>query len=61
MMVIDLEDAIIEAKRFLAAADVLRKAGVCEYSVKEYLPGSNSAAVKRASMYLSKALVRIMG
>ena len=60
MMVKQLEKAVSEAKRFLEAADILRKAGVTKYGErKEYWPGKNAAAVKRASMDLTKALADV--
>ena len=57
-----LEKAVAEAKRFLAAADVVKRcAGSNEYTKGDpwYCSGQYCAAAKRASMDLSKALVDV--
>jgi len=57
-----LDKAISEANRFLAAAEVVkRSAGTTEYTTgdKWYDGGQHCAAVKRASMDLSKALAAV--
>jgi hypothetical protein len=60
MMVKTLEKAIIEAKRFLTAAEVLRKAGKMAFKGStDYCGGRNVASVKRASMDLTKALAEV--
>lgn len=54
-----MEKAIAEAKRFLAAADVVKRcADRAEYTKGDpwYLGGQYCAAAKRASMDLSLAL-----
>ena len=57
-----LDIAVAEAKRFLeAAAVVKRAAGSTEYTIGDpwYCGGQHCAATKRASMDLSKALVAV--
>ena len=57
-----LDIAVAEAKRFLeAAAVVKRAAGSTEYTKGDpwYCGGQHCAAAKRASMDLSKALVAV--
>jgi hypothetical protein len=56
-----LDKAIAEAERFLAAAEIVkRSAGTTEYTTdKWYEGGQHCAAVKRASMDLSKALAAL--
>lgn len=59
-----LDKAIAEAERFLAAAEIVkRSAGTTEYTTgdKWYEGGQHCAAVKRASMDLSKALAQVLG
>lgn len=57
----DLDNAVIEAKRFLRAArDVQKKAGVNKHIIPEsYEGGKYCAAAKRASMDLSRALASV--
>lgn len=57
-----LDKAILEAHRFLEAADVVKRlAGITEYTKGDQWHGSGQhcAAVKRASMDLSRALVDV--
>jgi len=57
-----LEKAVAEAKRFLEAADVVERcAGSSEFIKSDhwYCGGQYCAAVKRASMDLSKALASV--
>jgi|DEB19_MinimDraft_2_1074335.scaffolds.fasta_scaffold33541_3 hypothetical protein len=57
-----LDKAISEANRFLAAAEVVkRSAGTTEYLKGDpwHEGGQHCAAVKRASMDLSRALVDV--
>ncbi len=58
----NLDKAVAEAKRFLAAADVVKRcAGSDEYIKGDpfYFGGQHCAAVKRASMDLSRALADV--
>lgn len=56
----DLDNAVMEAKRFLKAAkDVQKKAGVKTYLPDTYEGGKYCAAAKRASMDLSRALASV--
>lgn len=53
----NLESAIKEARRFLKAAKRLKAKGETRpYRVETYAPGKHTAAVKRASMDLTRAL-----
>lgn len=57
-----MEKAIAEAKRFLAAADVVKRcAGRTEYTKGDplYCSGQHCATAKRASMDLSRALADV--
>ena len=57
-----LDIAVAEAKRFLEAAAVVKRAvGITEYTIGDpwYCGGQHCAAAKRASMDLSKALVAV--
>lgn len=52
-----LDVAIAEAKRFLEKSNELRNDGTYDYG--HYAYGKQTAAVKRASMDLSRALVKV--
>ena len=54
-----LDYAISEAKRFLLLANKMKRKSEATYPEQEYPPGQLPAAVKRASMDLTRALAEL--